>query len=203
MSDVWEQQDGETDKQFIAFSHYRDLPPSTRSIDAAYRVSRGESPRGKRRAVSRWFEWSSANHWVERAQAFDREKDRRRVLADFEATQEMVRLHAKAGRELVEKATKALGRLPLNSLNAHQIVALFRAGVEAERRARGLSSDAIDLRVLEPATGGTESDDLVDRLLATPEGIELLDRIEEILASGDESALDEAELDRVLDETVS
>lgn len=203
MSDVWERQDYETPKQWEAFAIYRDLSPSTRSIDAAYRVSRSEQVGGKRRAPSQWFEWSSSNHWVERAQAYDREKDRRRLLADFEATQDMVRKHAEAGRLLVDKAVKGLAKLKISDLTPHQIVALFRAGVEAERRARGLSSDSVDLRILEPVTSGTESDGLVDRLLATPEGLDLLDKIEAILSASESAELDDVDIDRVIDESIS
>ena len=70
----WDIQPGETAKAFHAFSHYRDMPPAERSIDAAYagHMARCEGQqKGSKRAAGFWMRWSVSNAWVSRATAHD------------------------------------------------------------------------------------------------------------------------------------
>lgn len=69
---AWEQQEGEPDAAYARFLVYRNLGPA-RSLDDAYRASRGIAPkRTKTPQVSgQWKDDSARWKWVERATAFD------------------------------------------------------------------------------------------------------------------------------------
>src|SRR5215469_16904101 len=65
----WEQRDGESMPAYLAFVVYRDMR-GERSIDAAYRASRGPQV-GTKRASGRFKDWSQKYDWKERAEAYD------------------------------------------------------------------------------------------------------------------------------------
>ena len=67
MSDIWEQQPGESDAAYVRFLLYRNLGPA-RSIDAAYQMMNNE---GHQRAPGQWKRDSVTHRWQERAQAWD------------------------------------------------------------------------------------------------------------------------------------
>ena len=99
----WDIQPGETSKAYHAFTHYRDLPPHARSIDAAYAEHRRECEghqAGTKRAPRYWKGWSTANDWVARVQAHDTDLARRRRekrAADLEVAQDRAAILARAG----------------------------------------------------------------------------------------------------------
>ncbi len=64
-------QDGETTRAFAAFVIYSRLPVHERSIDAAWRVSKGGQGRIDKRAPGRWRTWATNNNWVARSAAYD------------------------------------------------------------------------------------------------------------------------------------
>lgn len=79
-AELWEQQSGETARAYKAFVTYRDLG-AERSIDRAYvalssKRQRNGSETAAKAAPRHWYEWSSNNEWVRRAQAWDREQQR-------------------------------------------------------------------------------------------------------------------------------
>lgn len=63
----WERQPRESSAAFAAFCRYRDLNPSERSIDAAYR----EHHPGSKGAPGRWNHWARLWSWVARTSAYD------------------------------------------------------------------------------------------------------------------------------------
>ena len=93
---LWRRQPGDTRASFHAFTHYRDLPPWKRSLDAAYYEHEEKclnvAPPAKqagdntvtddkhKRAPMQWGVWSSAHGWVERVAHYDeyRAEERRR-----------------------------------------------------------------------------------------------------------------------------
>lgn len=99
----WEQQSGETSRQWRAFVAYRDLGP-VRSIDKAAAVLKPEHKRSKRVATGRLFEWSAANRWVERAAAWDRHVAAR-------AAEKEVRVREASVARAVRERTAALERV--------------------------------------------------------------------------------------------
>lgn len=72
--------DGEPQRAFAAFVHYRDLAPHERSLSLAYSISTGK-PDAQLRAPGHWAAWSSEWEWVARAAAYDAwlDGERRRV----------------------------------------------------------------------------------------------------------------------------
>jgi hypothetical protein len=95
----WEKQSDESPKAYGGFQIYRDLTPSERS------ASRVASEYGRHvRLIERW---RSRHGWVDRAAAFDAERDRRTREAMFEEATEMGRRQAGHAAE----AQAALARL--------------------------------------------------------------------------------------------
>lgn len=149
----WHRQPEDTRSSFHAFMHYRDLPPWSRSIDAAYREhqekckgaeQKGRQKGGKKsaedepsRAPRRWQTWSSENNWVARVREYD----------TYRAEVRSQRRAAELDQALDDQATIAdagLRRIAvrLNSLRAEDIPArmlpqLLRAVSEVQLRALG------------------------------------------------------------------
>jgi hypothetical protein len=86
----WEQRDDETERQFYAFTCFRDIPPFKRTIMAAYRTYTGEPDASQ---APGWFcQLAKQFNWHERVREFDRYLDRKmtekRVDAYLEKAEE-------------------------------------------------------------------------------------------------------------------
>jgi hypothetical protein len=149
---VWERQAAETAKAYAAFCVYRDLPAAQRS---AVRVA---SEIGRHmRLVERW---RSGHRWIERAAAFDQERDRRKREAMLEETAEMGRRQAAdaaAAQAAVMQVLAAFaarlddadGQAELRDLPLDELLPLvlraipsFAASARLEREARGLLDES-------------------------------------------------------------
>jgi hypothetical protein len=76
---------GESVRAFNAWCCYRDLPPEVRSLDRAWRVSRGDRKGNiSKRAPGRWRFWSVRYSWRQRALAYDGITAQRAVLAEMQ-----------------------------------------------------------------------------------------------------------------------
>lgn len=143
----WEQQSGESSKAFSAFTFYRDMPPSARSLEAAYRAFKhhknGVPLEAHVRADGRFRQWSTDNRWVARAQAWDREQDRitrdRAAEQEREAVEAMRKRHIGLAMGLQNAAANALQKkLEANGqLTESQIVRFMAEGTKLERLSRG------------------------------------------------------------------
>lgn len=81
---AWDRHPKETPEAFEAFKIYKEMPPTKRSIDAAYRFAmRSVIPPGAPApsASGRWNIWASKHGWVSRAKAWDNEQERLRAQA--------------------------------------------------------------------------------------------------------------------------
>jgi hypothetical protein len=89
---IWMQQPNESRQAFAAFCSYRDLDPSERSIDEAWRkFKKGTKAAQKRnKADGTWRDWSTAHNWVERATAHDRHLQRVAQAAKEEQIREVI-----------------------------------------------------------------------------------------------------------------
>jgi hypothetical protein len=65
---------GESAKAYRAFGYYREQGPE-RSLRSAWRKYCTDSGRAETPCPGRWNSWSSKFHWVERAEAHDREEE--------------------------------------------------------------------------------------------------------------------------------
>lgn len=130
----WERQNGETAIQFSFFRHYRDLPPRERTVEkAAALYSNKKGARG----VSIGRHWCADWSWVERAAAWDAEKDRIARLAQIEEVTAMNKRHAQIAMAMIAKAAARLSELAPSDLTASEVRAFFNDAARLERIARG------------------------------------------------------------------
>lgn len=136
MAKPWEMQDGETAKQFEAFVIYRDM--ETRSIREVGELLQ--------KSVTLIGRWSSKNNWVERAGAWDAEKDRIARQEQIKEIRKMRERHAKGSVAMFAKALEGLKNLKADELSAQDIVRMFAESTKAERISRGDVGDVIEQR---------------------------------------------------------
>lgn len=65
----WDKLDSESAPAYAAFCVFAELPPASRSLEAAYKAHKP----GAERASGRWQQWSRDHDWRARADARDRE----------------------------------------------------------------------------------------------------------------------------------
>ena len=70
----WEKQKGETSLAFAAFMVYRDFGPERNIKKALRRIERDEAVVSRKYRT--WRFWATQNHWIERAEDYDRDLDR-------------------------------------------------------------------------------------------------------------------------------
>lgn len=160
MPHIWERLDTDTNKSWGAFQFYRDMPPSTRSLVAAYKLwasvyVEGFDPSQYQAAgpPGNWGKWSSEHDWEIRVAAYDRyldvkaternEADHGRELENYR-TRELVfsRMASRAALEMLEKALEAVEGLEIEDIRPQDlpkilvaIAQLYDKASEAERRA--------------------------------------------------------------------
>ena len=136
----WDIQLGETAKAFHAFTHYRDLTPHARSIDAAYAEHRRECEghqAGTKRAPRYWKGWSTGHDWVARVQAHDADLSRRRRerrAADLEAAQDRA---ATIARAALGRVALRLHNIDVNEIPAAVLDRWVKTLTDVELRALG------------------------------------------------------------------
>src|SRR5262245_20317344 len=165
-------------RAYHGFCHYRDLPISQRSLDAAWRQHSAQcagkvQPVTRRRPMS-WGDWSVQYRWVDRVSAFDSHLERQKRAA-LEAEQvEAGRRHARVlqaaistvtlplrvalevaatptGMETLTNAARAnLSGLRLAIAEARLAAAHLPQLVQAERLVLGMTTDAHEVREAPP-----------------------------------------------------
>lgn len=114
LSPPWERQPGETSTAFAAFCEYRDIPHAERSVAELLRLrnARGARKRGGSSLVVGHVQaWCSKQQWVDRAAAWDGEKDRRKREAAAHELIEMARLHARVAAMHIDTLSKPAAEL--------------------------------------------------------------------------------------------
>ena len=141
--ELWERQEGETNKQFEAFCIYRDL-----GVDRSHRKVANEL--GKSTALIN--RWGSMNDWAERVKAYDDEQDRLNRIAQRKEIAEMRKRHANVASRMIEKALEALEAIDALDVGAGNVSRMVEVATKVERISRGDVSDVIEERVAaEPA----------------------------------------------------
>lgn len=178
--------ENESDPAWQAFVAYRDLGPERNIRKVAQSLSK---------SVALMGEWSSRHQWVARAAAWDAEVDRHRRAASLSAISEMVERHATHTQAqlqaLMAPARELLKRLQQNPALLAEVsdAQLIRycssaaravpALIQAERLARGLSTENIDVHANEAsAKAAGQSDDELDAALLgidAPEDVDTID----------------------------
>ncbi len=131
--DPWEQQHGETQRQFAGFCEYRDIHPLRRSlVKVAQKLGVSDT------YVERL---SSQFHWVSRSTEWDRQQDRTRRDRREAEIDEMNERHAALAEAVSAKVTEAVTTLDAKTLTPNQLVKLMEVSVKTERLARGESAE--------------------------------------------------------------
>lgn len=125
MSELWERQGRETDKAFMAFCQYRDMPPKARSILAAYREYSGR--RSAEKSPGFFSAWVKQYDWVERVNAYDSYHDSER-LKETAAARRRVRI---LGWELLERQLDALKDANLTPEERIRLINSLRSLIQA------------------------------------------------------------------------
>ena len=101
----WEQRADESAQAFAAFTLYRDLKPTERTLEKAYHVylrgKRGGLLSGiNKKLPGRWQVWSSDYEWQSRARAFDIHNQRRELIKVANKRQREIEAFIKADMNL-------------------------------------------------------------------------------------------------------
>lgn len=157
----WERQEGETDIAFEAFTIYRDMRPTERSLTRVSQV--------RNKARSQGCEWSRQHGWVSRVRAWDDRCDAVLREAELNKRREMGERHAKQSasfqRILMEPALALAEHLKgdgaikdfrekLRKMSPEEQLVLVRkcataypALMRAERLASGESTEKVEGRI--------------------------------------------------------
>lgn len=146
MGEVWERLPGEPSRAYAAFCLYRDMGLS-RTLDKVAAQFHPGSGRRKRAATGRIQEWSRKWRWVERAQAWDDEVDRRKREAQLKAIEEMNDRQAREATILQQKALERLKDLMPEELTPGQALDYIIEAARLERTARGMPESETRVRV--------------------------------------------------------
>ena len=130
--DAWEQQPGESPRDYGLFLMYRDYG----RIRTVAQIA-GMSPVLTYSAIARI---SRFKHWVERAGLWDAEQDRLNSIRLMDAREEMARRHVKAAGALMNKALERLAILNAKDISPHALILMIDTAAKIERAALGLET---------------------------------------------------------------
>lgn len=135
----WERQPGETDRQFYAFTVYRDAPLSgqRRTLAGVKRVL-------ERTSEWRINRWSVVNQWVPRALAWDDEQDRIWRASVLREKHRIAQQQARMAVQVKAKFVEGLLALNVADMGARDVVALGRLAQDLDRSVYGRLNDEAD-----------------------------------------------------------
>jgi hypothetical protein len=152
---IWDQQPGETDRAFGAFTVYRAMPRYNRTIIA---VSKDLG-----RTYSMVHIWSRKWRWLPRARAYEAWEDDRRRHAEAQAVVALNDKHGRIGAQMFRKVAQRIigdddnkiAGLDPNQLSPYEVAKLAEVAVKLERMALGLS-DTVTAKVVGAGGGPIE-----------------------------------------------
>lgn len=167
----WERQNGESDKAYRAFSHYRDLKEKRNLTGAAsLYFENPPGPNGELQAtraqINQIEKWSRAHSWVKRVEAWERMLDEQTVQAQINARQEMNNRYIKAAQKMTRLATLSLDQHLKDAEREQNPVVLdpeaARKMLESAQRLEGLAMGSPTKIVEQQNTGpgGAVGEDL-------------------------------------------
>lgn len=135
----WERQDGETSKQFEAFSIYRDMGDERTLAKVGEKLGKSDT------LMSRW---SSKNSWVERAAAWDDEQDRILRHEQLKDIKKMRKRHADVANSMIVAAAKGLKNIMEHpeDIKPNDVARLVEVASKLERLSRGDTSEVVEER---------------------------------------------------------
>jgi len=173
--DEWDRQKHEPKRAFSAFQVYRDL-----GADGGDRSLAAVHAAGIPAGMALLLKWAEEFRWVERALAFDRYVDRRRVAAKMDEIEKMERRQVQTGqvlqargleyiqKELETEEQRAKRLTPTSALRFIDTgVALERQGLRMDDKA-GAGDTNIQINVMDSGSK-TAAFDEIDKMVATRE----------------------------------
>lgn len=132
----YERQDSETKKAFEAFQVYRDLGITRSLREVAQQLNKSLALIGR---------WSSQYGWVERAQEYDDEMDRKALLQQEKDRRDMVKRHASQAMMFQQKVLSRMREMNPAELSTSDLIRWFETSVKIERLSRGDATDITEL----------------------------------------------------------
>lgn len=129
---IWERCREETEKAWLAFVAYRDMPQAERSIRAAYNRMHPD-PAGMREAPGSWNGWARRYQWIERAAALDSYKARLELAAEAEERAKARRMRRGVLLQSLRRLSEALQTLDLSKASAADVARLLDISVRQLR----------------------------------------------------------------------
>jgi hypothetical protein len=163
----WEHQIDESARAFHAFTHFRDQPPSSRTLKLAYTLHietcLGRSLTGRGQVAGLWRNWAERYRWAARVRAYDEHLDeQRRALYEreiaemnarhIETAQMVMASGALAAREVMrriaadpERFQRELGGVDIDDLLrlATTTARYIPSAAQMERFARGCEEELV------------------------------------------------------------
>ena len=124
----WEQQPGEGPRAFEAFAVYRGM---------GARRSYAKVGRKLGKSLTLISRWGQRHRWLERADAWDAERDRRTLERLSKGAAAMRKAHAGVARAMLAKAAQALEGLDPEGMAPRDVTAMAEAAARLERLSRG------------------------------------------------------------------
>lgn len=137
---MWERQPGETSKQFEAFSVYCDLRPNERSLRKA------AAQLGKSTYLLE--DWSRANNWVQRVEAWDDEAARVARQAQLDEIDRINREDVRIADAMMAQIEQAVPHIQGQLRNQPRALAeLAKVAAKIRRDAAGIAEPKADSKV--------------------------------------------------------
>jgi hypothetical protein len=136
--DPWEQQPRESDRNFAAFTYYRDLGRRRSVPQAAELISL---------KPAYLYRLAKVNKWTARARDWDSEQDRLYGLTVIDLRKDMSTRHVKAARALMDKALARLMTLDVSAISPHALILMMDTAAKIERAALGLEDPGTRMTV--------------------------------------------------------
>jgi len=126
----WEQQVGETDKQYAYFLQYRDTPPHARSLAQLALIL--DKDKGYLSVLNR------SKLWGERVLAYDTEQRRKYELLLEKKREELIELHLRVGDGFMRALLLKVATMDPSELSARDLGPLMAAAGDLMRKALGM-----------------------------------------------------------------
>lgn len=158
---LWEQQKGESQQAFEAFSLYLEMGESRSLRAVGQRL-------GKSRAIIE--KWSRRWSWQERLRSYNNEVQRQKVRKAKKDTQKMRKRQMETAVIMQQKALDALDKLNPAELHPKYIIQMFQVAAKIEQEIRQQNETENERTAAETSSSG---DALLDALMeAYDKGVE-------------------------------
>lgn len=165
---IWERQPGETAKAYGYFCTFRDLG-SVRTVEAAYRISRGAAPTdttvqasASYHRIARRWKWgervAAYDTWADRQARQRRESEHYAELEKFRVGQQTIAKNARiVGLKLLEKIYAAAKAINTDSLSPAQIAQLGNTAARLLDVATNAEAEAVGVDEIRKLLGDIDA----------------------------------------------